>query len=73
MYKELLIKWLLVKKLKQWIKKLGKTKLNTIYIDKQLRSSENVGKYISLTCKDVLQEKDMLEKASAMKIFENLL
>ena len=35
-------------------------------------SSGNVSKYEFLTCKDVLPEKDLLEKAATMKIFEYL-
>ena len=33
-------------------------------------SSENVSKYEFLTAKDVLPEKDLLEKAAALKRFE---
>ena len=45
------------------------------YLDRQTAkisalSSENVSKYEFLTAKDVLPEKDLLEKASALKRFD---
>ena len=59
-------------KIKQSIKKSSKTNLNIILTDKQISalSSENVSKYEFLTTKDVLPEKDLLEKAALLKRFK---
>ena len=63
-----------MRKLKQLITKSIKTKLNTIQIDKTAKisalSSGNVSKYEFLTGKDVLSEKDLLERAAELKRFE---
>ena len=63
-----------MRKLKQLITKSIKTKLNTIQIDKTAKisalSSGNVSKYEFLTGKEVLSEKDLLERAAELKRFE---
>ena len=63
-----------MRKLKQSIAKLSKTKLNMIEIRQTAKisafSSRNVSKYEFLNSKDVLPEKDLLEKAAALKIFK---
>ena len=53
-------------KIKTIDKKIGKTKLNIIQIDKLLRFQPygNVSKYEFVTDKDVLPEKDLLEKST---------
>ena len=52
----------------------SKIELNTIYIRQTAKisdlSSENVSRYEFLTGKDLLPEKDSLEKAATMKRFE---
>ena len=65
--KTLLQKWVLVRNLKQSIKKLTKTKLKISAL-----SSWNISRYEFLTGKDVLMEKYLLLKATTMKRFEYL-
>ena len=65
-----------MRKLKQSIKKIEQNKAQ-YNLDRQTAkisalSTGNVGKYEFLTGKGVLPEKDFLEKAAAMKIFEYL-
>ena len=62
-----------MRKSKQSITKSSKTKLNTIWqkTAKSLAvSSGNVANYQHLTGKDVLQEKNLSEKAATRKSFE---
>ena len=67
---------MLKRKPKQLGTKLSKTKLNTNWTDQLLRClvyySRIVGKYELLTGKDVLPEKDLLEKAGTIKRFNYL-
>ena len=62
---------MLVRKSKQSITKLIKTKLNKIKIS--ALSSGHAHKYEFLTGKDVLPEIELLEKAATMERFEYLL
>ena len=48
---------------------MRKTKLNAIQTDKVLTSG-NASKYEFLTGKDVVREKDLIEKAATIKRFE---
>ena len=64
-----------MRKSKQPITKSSKTKLNMVFLDRQtakisVLSSGNDSKYQLLTDKDVLPEKDLLEKVGTMKKFE---
>ena len=63
---------MLGRKSKQSTTKWSKTKLNLIRqtVKISILSSENVSKYEFLTGKDVLPEKELLEKAAAIKRFE---
>ena len=63
---------MLGRKAKQSTTKWSKTKLNLIRqtVKISILSSENVSKYEFLTGKDVLPEKELLEKAAAIKRFE---
>ena len=62
------MKQILVRKLRQSLTILNKTKLNTIYHQKiSTLSSENIGKYEFLTGKDVLLKENVLEKSAALK------
>ena len=72
--KSLLWKWALLRKSKLPITKLSKIKAQ-YDLDRQtakrfVLSSRNVSKYKIFTCKDVLPEKDSLEKTATMKRFE---
>ena len=65
------MKQILVRKLRQSLTILNKTKLNTIYHQKiSTLSSENISKYEFLTGKNILLEKNLLEKSAALKWFK---
>ena len=59
-----------MRKLKQWITKLSKTKAQYNLDRQTYLSSGKLSKYEYLTGKDALPEKDLLEKAASMKRYE---
>ena len=73
-YEELIIKMTVNKKIKTIVKEIEQSKAQ-YDLDRQTTkistwSLENFSKYKLLTSKDVLPEKDLLEKDSTLKIFE---